>query len=230
MNKLTFHKKLLAVLIDPDKTPIKNIKSICQKIELLNADIILVGGSILFNSIDKHVEELKKYTQKSVYIFPGSIYQISTQADGILFLSLLSGRNPEYLIGQQVLAAPILKHTLLDVLPVAYILIDGGRISSVQYMSNTMPIPSDKTDIVLATCYAAEYLGFKAIYLEAGSGAEKPIPFSLVQTVSQSVSIPIIVGGGIRNKEMVLNYFEVGANMVVVGTAFENDTFEFNRE
>ncbi len=225
MSKLRFDRHQLAMLIDPDKTPVSSLEQVNNHIQNHGIDLILIGGSLLFNSLDEHIKELKKTTHKPVYIFPGSIFQISNEADGLLFLSLLSGRNPEYLIGQQVLAAPILKRSMLDVVSVAYLLIDGGKTSSVQYMSNTIPIPADKIDIILATCYAAEFIGFKAIYLEAGSGAINPVPLSVVEAVSKSVKLPIIVGGGIKSKTMVEQYFSYGAQMVVVGTAFEDNTF-----
>ncbi len=226
MKKIDFSTNNLAWLIDPDKISFSNLESTCKKAEKIGFNTILIGGSLVFYDIDQLIRTLKKYISIPIYLFPGSVFQLSKKADGILFTSLLSGRNPEYLIGQQVIAAPLLKQTTLDVVSTAYILIENGRTTSVEYISNTKPIPADKTDIVLATCFAAEYLGFRCIYLEAGSGALNPVPLELVKTIAAKVSIPIIVGGGIKQYQQVEAYFKAGANTVVVGTALETDTFE----
>ncbi len=226
MSKLNFESPCLAWLIDPDKVNFSTLEESCKKANSLGFRLILIGGSLIHSNIESLIVTLRKYTSLPIYLFPGSFFQLSNKADGILFTSLLSGRNPEFLIGQQIIAAPILKQTSLDVVSTAYLLIENGRSTSVEYISNTKPIPADKLDIVLATCYAAEYLGFSCIYLEAGSGALKPVPVKLVKSVASSVKLPIIVGGGITNYHQVDAYFNAGAKMVVVGTALEKGIFE----
>lgn len=221
MSFFVSNKKILAWLIDPDKIDVSNLKQACANAEQKGFKLILVGGSIVSHDINELIIQIKKHSSLPIYIFPGSIYQISPNADGILFTSLISGRNPEYIIGQQVQAAPLIKKFSFDVVPVAYILIEGGNTTSVEYISNTKPIPSNKIDIILATCYAAEFLGFKMIYLEAGSGALNPVPLNVVNVISSSVKIPIIVGGGIKNLDDAEHYFQAGANVVVIGTSIE---------
>ncbi len=225
MNVLTTiqHKPCVALLIDPDKVNLEKIPALCQRAERANFSMFLVGGSLVFNDINVVVQEIKKASTLPVYLFPGSTYQLSPYADGIFFTSLVSGRNAEYLIGQQVIAAPILKRFAMDVIPVAYILIDGGCHTSVEYMSHTHPIPQEKTDIILATAIAAEMLGFKMIYLEAGSGAIHPVSPTIIRTISKQVSIPVAVGGGIKNASMLNECFQNGANLAVIGTAIEED-------
>ena len=223
MALLPLNKQILSLLIDPDKVDVKEIETLCKKAEYCGFDLFLVGGSLVYNETDELIKKIKSYCSLPVYIFPGNAIQLSNSADGILFLSLVSGRNPEYLIGQQVIAAPLLKKTSLDVVSVAYMLIESGNTTSVEYMSNTKPIPSDKMDIIVATSIASEYLGFKMIYLEAGSGAQKSISSELISKVVQNVTIPVIVGGGIRNATTAQNCFDAGASMIVVGTAVENN-------
>ncbi|MGQ9846387.1 MAG: geranylgeranylglyceryl/heptaprenylglyceryl phosphate synthase [Bacteroidales bacterium] len=231
MALLPIHKKQLALLIDPDKVDNEQLANICKQIKKSPFNLILVGGSLVRNDIDSIIVFLKKHTSLPIYLFPGNVMQLSDKADGILFLSLVSGRNPEYLIGQQVIAAPILKRMQLDVVSVAYMLIESGHTTSVEYMSNTKPIPSDKIDIIVATALAAEFLGFKMIYLEAGSGALHPVSPEIIKHVAEQVRIPIIVGGGIRNKTIVNNCYQAGASMVVIGSVIEQDVnkiIEFN--
>ena len=228
MALLPFHKKQLALLIDPDKVNNEQLASICQQLNKTPFDLVLVGGSLVMGDLDSVIAYLKKHTTLPVYIFPGNSIQLSDKADGILFLSLVSGRNPEYLIGQQVIAAPLLKRMQIDVVSVAYMLIEGGKTTSVEYMSNTKPIPSDKTDIIVATALAAEYLGFKMIYLEAGSGALEPISQEVVKCVAAQVNVPIIVGGGIRSAALAQSYYDAGASMVVIGSAIEQDVRKIN--
>lgn len=228
MALLPIHKKQLALLIDPDKVDNEQLANICKQLEKSPFNLILVGGSLVQNDIDSIIVFLKKHTSLPVYLFPGNVMQLSDKADGILFLSLVSGRNPEYLIGQQVIAAPILKRMQLDVVSVAYMLIESGRTTSVEYMSNTKPIPSDKIDIIVATALAAEYLGFKMIYLEAGSGALHAVSPEIIKRVAEQVRIPIIVGGGIRNKTIVNNCYQAGASMVVIGSVIEQDANKIN--
>jgi phosphoglycerol geranylgeranyltransferase len=215
-------KKMLALLIDPDKytdTGLANLLADANKTP--GPDLILVGGSLVFNGIGTIVEKIKHQTHLPVFLFPGSAMQVAPMADGILLLSLISGRNPDFLIGHHVMAAPALVKAGIEVIPTGYILVDGGTSTSVSYMSNTIPIPSNKTDIALATSMAGQLLGLKQIYLEAGSGAKYPVQANMVKAVSQQLNIPVWVGGGIRNTETLLTMLHNGADMVVVGTAFE---------
>lgn len=223
-------QKLLAILIDPDKLCLSQIPSLVEKIEQSPATHIFVGGSIVAeNVMDHFVLELKKCTQLPVIIFPGHPSQISHHADGLLFLSLLSGRNPEYLIEHHINSVEILHNSDLEVIPTGYILIDGGKETAVQRVSQTIPIERNNIDLAYKTAKAGEYLGKKLIYLEAGSGAIKEVPHEMIQKISQNLTIPLIVGGGIRSKKGIEDAFIAGADLVVIGTAFENDTNFFNR-
>lgn len=222
-------KKLLAVLIDPEKMDLTTIASFFEKVELSIATHIFVGGSTDKNSqTESLVIAIKKQTNLPIVLFPGDVMQITNKADGILFLSLLSGRNPEYLIEQQIKAAPILQQTTLEIIPTGYLLIDGGNKTSVQKVSNTTPISQNNTDLIINTALAGEYSGKKLIYLEAGSGATEAISHKIIQKVSQNLSIPLIVGGGIKTKTQLETAYSAGADLVVIGTAFENDTSFFN--
>jgi putative glycerol-1-phosphate prenyltransferase len=213
-------KKLFALLIDPDKFN----KDIIELAERSGTDLLLVGGSIITNgNLDECISELKKRTKIPVLLFPGNSMQLSKNADGILFLSLLSGRNAEMLIGNHVLAAAALKKSGMEVIPTAYILIDGGVVSSAAYMSNTMPIPAAKTDIACSTAIAGELLGMKMIYLEAGSGAKTPVNDSMINVISKNISVPLIVGGGIRDEKSARNACSAGADVIVVGNGAEKD-------
>jgi putative glycerol-1-phosphate prenyltransferase len=217
-------KKLLAVLIDPEKIEIINIPSFFEKVKISLATHIFVGGSTDENNQTENVvTEIKKVTQLPVLLFPGDVSQITNKADGILFLSLLSGRNPEYLIEQQIKAAPILKNTALEILPTGYLLIDGQKESATQKVSNTKPILQENLPLILNTAMAGELSGKKIIYLEAGSGALKVISQKIINEVSKYISIPLIVGGGIRSKKQLETAYNAGADLVVIGTAFEND-------
>ena len=223
-------KKLLAVLIDPEKIDLENIPSFFEKVHQSIATYIFVGGSTdKDNQIEIVVSKIKKVTYLPVLLFPGDVSQITNTADGILFLSLLSGRNPEYLIEQQIKAAPILKNTNLEILPTGYILVDGGKETATQKVSNTKPIPQENKDLIINTALAGEFSGKKLIYLEAGSGATKVVSQKIIREVSESISIPIIVGGGIRSKQQLVNAFKAGADLVVIGTVFENDENFFNQ-
>ena len=166
---------------------------------------------------------LKQKSKIPIILFPGNVLQITPRADAILLLSLISGRNPEYLIGNHVIAAPILKKTDLEIIPTAYILIENGRTTSVEYMSNTKPIPADKVDLTVATAMAGEMLGHKLVYLEAGSGALETVNTEMIREVRKQINIPLIVGGGIHTPEQISNIYRAGADMVVVGTAIEKD-------
>jgi phosphoglycerol geranylgeranyltransferase len=217
-------KKLLAVLIDPEKIDIINIPSFFEKVKLSLATHIFVGGSTDENNQTENVViEIKKVIQLPVLLFPGDISQITDKADGILFLSLISGRNPEYLIEQQIKAAPILKNTALEILPTGYVLIDGQKETATQKVSNTKPILQENLPLILNTALAGELSGKKIIYLEAGSGALEVINKKIIKEVSKCISIPLIVGGGIRSKKQLETAYNAGADLVVIGTAFEND-------
>ncbi|SHM84859.1 geranylgeranylglyceryl/heptaprenylglyceryl phosphate synthase [Polaribacter sp. KT 15] len=217
-------KKLLAVLIDPEKIDLENIAIFFEKVHQSIATHIFIGGSTDENNQTENVvSEIKKTTHLPVVLFPGDVSQISEKADGILFLSLLSGRNPEYLIEQQIKAAPILKNIHIEILPTGYILIDGKKETATQKVSNTKPISQENVDLILNTALAGEFSGKKLIYLEAGSGATVPVHNSIINVVKKNLSIPLIVGGGIRSKEQLDITFNAGADIVVIGTAFEDD-------
>lgn len=216
--------KLLAILLDPDKIELDSIKGIVQKINNSKADLIFIGGSLLFkNILDEFVGVVKQHTELPILLFPSSAIQISNNADGILFLQLISGRNPEYLISNQVIAAPLLKQTNLEVISTGYMLIESGRETTASYISNTKPIPSHKPEIAMATAMAGEYIGNKLIYMDGGSGALNPIPTKLISKVAKNVDLPIIIGGGLKTKEAIQAVYDAGATVVVIGTAFEND-------
>lgn len=220
-------EKLLAILLDPDKTSLEEIPSISKKIETLKANFIFVGGSTVENGLtDTFVKILKENTQIPVVLFPGDYSQVSNKADALLFLSLLSGRNPEYLIEQQIKAVPFLKNSTLEIIPTGYILIDGGTNSSVLKVSKTTPIPQNNINLAVTTAVAGMYKGKQLIYLEAGSGAKMVVNSKIISEVKKNITIPLIVGGGIRSKEQLNNAYENGADVVVIGTAFENNTFQ----
>ncbi len=217
-------RKMLAMLIDPDKTSRRQLGQALEVAEDGLADFYLVGGSLLTNgTFEDCISQLKEQTGKPVVIFPGGLLQVSHHADAILFLSLISGRNPEMLIGKHVQAAPNIRRMGLEAIPTGYMLVDGGNITSVQYMSNTIPIPADKDDIALCTAIAGEMLGMKLIYIDAGSGAKNPISSSMIAAVRGAVSVPIIVGGGIRTAHDAEQMLEAGADVLVVGNAAEED-------
>ncbi len=208
----------LAVLIDPDKFNSQLIKLANQ----CNVHYFFVGGSELTNgSIEKTISIIKKLSKIPIIIFPGDEKQLSAKADAVLFLSLLSGRNPDYLIGKQVLAAPFIKQKKLECISTAYILVDGNKKSATQKVTNTKPLTDTKT--IINTAIAAELLGFKTVYLEAGSGAEKNINSSIIKKVKQNISIPLIIGGGITNTNKAKQAINAGADVLVVGNALEKN-------
>lgn len=222
-------KKLLAVLIDPEKIAVENIPSFFEKVHSSIATHIFVGGSTDENNqTEKVVIALKSVTHLPIILFPGDVSQITDKADGILFLSLISGRNPEYLIGQQIKAIPFLKNSNLEILPTGYILVDGKKETATQKVSNTKPIPQENLDLILNTSLAGEFSGKKLIYLEAGSGATVPVVTNIITVVQRNLKIPLIVGGGIHSKQQLQSAFNAGADLVVIGTAFENDASFFN--
>lgn len=217
-------EKLLAILLDPDKIDWGNLAVLTTKINASPATHLLIGGSQVFSGqIDELITLLKDKCHLPVILFPGNPSQISLHADGILFLSLLSGRNADFLIGHQTHAAPILKASKLEVIPTGYLLIESGSETAVARVSRTLPLPLRNPETILHTAQAGELLGKKLIYLEAGSGAQKPVPEEIITLVSQHIGIPLIVGGGIKNKKGIAKAFAAGADMVVIGTAFEND-------
>lgn len=221
-------EKLLAILLDPDKIVLDNIENLLLRINQSPATHIFVGGSIVKATIlEELISQLKQKTNLPVVIFPGDPSQISPQADAILFLTLLSGRNPDYLIEYQVQAAPILKKMNLEVISTGYILIESGNETAVARVSKTQPLDRQNLDLVLATAQAGEMLGNKLIYLEAGSGAKKAVPLEMIRLISQNVKIPIIVGGGIVDLHEIQKAYNAGADLVVIGTAFENNSHFF---
>jgi len=226
--KLT-NQKLLAILLDPDKIVWERITDLINKINQSPATHVFIGGSLVkSNMLDDLIVRIKQDCVLPIVLFPGHPSQISNYADGILFLSLLSGRNPDYLIEHQVRAAPILKQTQLEIIPTAYLLIESGSETAVERISKTSPLDRDNLDLVLATALAGEMLGNKLIYLEAGSGAEKAVPLEMIELVAQNTNIPLIVGGGIVDLQGIQNAYQSGADLVVIGTAFENDIDFFN--
>lgn len=224
-------EKLLAILLDPDKLKLKTIEKIISKINNAKANYIFVGGSMVAPDLtDLFVSKIKELSQLPVVLFPGDYTQLTQKADAVLFLSLLSGRNPEYLIEQQIQAVPFLRQSLLECIATGYILIDGGTFTSTQKVSNTLPISQKEVEHITHTALAGEYQGKKLIYLEAGSGAKNPVSEEIIQEVSNSCSIPIIVGGGIRSRNSIQNAYDNGADLVVIGTAFEEDYNMFENE
>ena len=212
------------VLLDPDRLEIEEIVKLARKSEEGGADGFLVGSSLLLSSrFDEAIEQIKSNVGLPVIIFPGNANQVSKYADAILFLSLISGRNPDLLIGEQVKAAPMIKEFGLEPIPTGYLIIESGKATSVQFMSDTQPIPKDKPDIAKAHALAAEYLGMKFVFLEAGSGAENPVPDTVIREIRDFISIPIIVGGGIKKPKVAYQKIENGASFVVIGNALEKD-------
>lgn len=217
------NKKGLAVLIDPDQ-PQDSVLNIVQHCQDNFVDCILVGGSLVTAGIfSQTIQLIKAHFDGPIYIFPGNEFMIDENATGILFLSLLSGRNPEYLIGKQVVAAPALIQSTLDVVPTAYLLINGGKETSVSYISNTKPIPSDKPDIAVATAMAGKLMGMQCVYMDAGSGADQPISQKMINRVATQVKLPLIIGGGIKTPDAASNAYKAGADIIVIGNGAEDD-------
>lgn len=220
----TSPRKLFAVLIDPDKYDRQGLEMLVLAARDNKVDLILVGGSLLaFDHLDETLQTIKANSEIPLVLFPGSILQINDKADAVLLLSLISGRNADLLIGKHVIAAPYLKKSRLEILSTGYMLVESGPMTTAQYISNTLPIPRSKDDIAVCTAMAGEMLGLRLIYMDAGSGAEMPIPASMIRKVKDSISIPLIVGGGIRSAEQALASCSAGADMIVVGNAIEKD-------
>jgi len=216
-------KKSIGLLLDPDKSCGDALEKILKVATESLTDYILTGGSLSSNSIDVLISEVKSQCSIPVVLFPGNLLQLNLKADIILFLSLISGRNPEYLIGNHVIAAPFLKNSRQKIVPVGYILINCGNRTSVEYISQTEAIPSDKADIVVATALAGEMLGLKMMYLEAGSGANHPVPEEIISSVRQNISLPIAAGGGIRTAREVEKIFAAGADLIILGNGCEEN-------
>ncbi len=217
-------QKKIALLIDPDKLRLRNLERFLRNAVDTGVDYFLVGGSLVVHDmLDRCLTMIKTETDIPAVLFPGETYQVNPKADALLFLSLVSGRNPDLLIGRHVQAAPYIKRSGLEIIPTAYMLVNGGNQTTVAYISQTQPIPAEKPEIASCTAMAAEMLGMRCIYLDAGSGARQPVSADMIREVSESVDVPVIVGGGIRTPEMVRERLEAGAGMVVVGHAAEND-------
>jgi len=216
--------KQFAVLIDPDKADDKAIAALAKTAGDNKADYFFVGGSLLINNrLDDCIRILKDAAGIPVVLFPGNTLQMSWRADAILFLSLISGRNAEMLIGRHVVAAPYLKLSPLEVISTGYMVIESGKPTAVSYMSNSNPIPSDKNDIAMCTAMAGEMLGLKLIFMDAGSGAINPVSSDMISNVKQTIEVPLIVGGGIRTPERAAESAAAGADILVIGNAFEKD-------
>ena len=218
------NQKLLAILLDPDKIDLNNAEVLIKKINQSPATHIFIGGSLVENNIlDELIVKIKQNCNLPIVLFPGNPSQISDKADAILFLSLISGRNPDFLIEHQVKAAPILKKTQLEIISTGYILIESGTETAVERVSKTKPLDRNNPDLALATAQAGEMLGNKLIYLEAGSGAKQAVPLEMIKKVAQNIEIPLLVGGGIIDLQGIQKAYDSGADLVVIGTAFEND-------
>jgi phosphoglycerol geranylgeranyltransferase len=215
-------KKQLAVLIDPDKAENALLDQQLDSLEQAGIDLIFFGGSLLTRfELDERIDYIKARSSAKIILFPGSAQQISPAADAILFLSLISGRNPDLLIGQHVIAAPMIRQANLEVLSTGYMLIDGGKATTASYISGTLPLPADKPDIALCTAMAGEMLGLQHIYMDAGSGAKNAISTEMIRTVSNEINVPLIVGGGIRDAHAAVERAKAGADVIVVGNATE---------
>ncbi|MBP6688028.1 MAG: geranylgeranylglyceryl/heptaprenylglyceryl phosphate synthase [Lacibacter sp.] len=217
-------QKSFAVLIDPDKVNPPTIEQLVKLSVEAGVDYFLVGGSLVIsNQLDEVVQQIKAACDIPVILFPGSPSQISKYADGLLYLSLISGRNPELLIGQHVISAPFVKQSGLEIISTAYMVVDGGAPTTVSYISNAAPLPSDKNEIAMCTAMAGEMLGMKVVYMDAGSGAKRPISESMIQAVAQQIEAPLIIGGGITDPEKAYRNCKAGADVIVIGNAIEKD-------
>jgi len=215
-------RKLFGLLVDPDRLLSSELDHLLALLRRARVDLLLVGGSLLVDDqLDTCLERLRRDTDIPLVLFPGSLLQISPKADALLLLSLISGRNPELLIGQHVTAAPYLRASGLELISTGYLLVDGGQPTTASYMSHTHPIPGDKPEIAVCTAMAGEMLGMNCLYLDAGSGARRPISTEMIAQVRTKTAAPLIVGGGIRTPETMLARLRAGADMVVVGNAVE---------
>ena len=218
-------KKSFAVLVDPDKIMPGQIGELCKLANAAGVDYFFIGGSLVVtNHLDTVVKAVKAESDIPIVLFPGNPNQISKYADGLLYLSLISGRNPELLIGQHVISAPMVKQSGLEIISTGYMVIDGGAPTTVSYISNATPIPFNKSEIAVCTAMAGEMLGMKLIYMDAGSGASRPISENMIKAVSNHIDIPLIVGGGITDPEKAFHNCQAGADLIVVGNAIEKDS------
>jgi len=217
-------KKAFAVLVDPDKVDEHKMRKIIDLAMAASVDYFLVGGSLIIsNYLDECVKIIKHHCSIPVLLFPGSSTQVSKYADALLYLSLISGRNPELLIGQHVISAPAIKKTGLEIISTGYMVVDGGAPTTVSYISNASPLPADKNEIAMCTAMAGEMLGMKLIYMDAGSGAKVPITESMIAQVANNIKVPLITGGGITDPEKAYLNCKAGADIIVVGNAIEKD-------
>ncbi len=217
-------EKKFVVLLDPDKLRLGKLDNVLQLAIDAHVDYFFIGGSLIVNDmLDALLVKIKEKTHIPAILFPGSSYQLSYKADALLFLSLISGRNADLLIGKHVITAPYLKISPLEIMPTGYMLIDGGTPTTVTYMSDTTPIPNNKDDIAMSTAMAGELLGLKLMFMDAGSGAKNPVPTSMIDAVSSATDIPLIVGGGIRTAQKAAENVMAGADVIVVGDAIEKD-------
>ena len=228
LNSITIDNKQLAILIDPDKFSLKNTEKFIKKVNDSFATHIFIGGSeVDMEATEALVNNIKKYTELPIVLFPGDITQITNEADGLLYLSLISGRNSDYLIDKHVQSVSKLRNSNLEIIPTGYILIENGKQTAVQRVTKTKPISRDKIQLIADTAKAGEFLGMKLVYLEAGSGAINPVNIEIIELVKNSIRIPLIVGGGIRNKKQIKEAYSAGADLIVIGTAFEDDELFF---
>lgn len=217
-------RKSFGVLIDPDKVNAAALDELVELSVTAKVDYFLVGGSLVISSyLDECVQHIKRQCDIPVILFPGSPSQITKYADALLYLSLISGRNPELLIGQHVVSAPFVRQSGLEIIPTGYIVIDGGAPTTVSYISNAAPVPADKSEIAMCTAMAGEMLGMKLIYMDAGSGAKRPISEQMIEAVAKNISSPLVIGGGILDPEKAYRNCKAGADLIVVGNAIEKD-------
>lgn len=217
-------RKSFGLLIDPDKVNDQILEKICKLSENAEVDFFLVGGSLVISDyLDNCIRVIKKNSRIPVLLFPGNSSQISKYADALLYLSLISGRNPEFLIGQHVVSAPSVRKSGLEIISTGYMVVDGGAPTTVSYISNATPLPADKEDIAMCTAMAGEMLGMKLIYMDAGSGAKQPITELMIQKVAEQIKVPLIVGGGITDPEKAYLNCKAGADMIIIGNAIEKD-------
>jgi phosphoglycerol geranylgeranyltransferase len=223
LKKRTRHKSF-ALLIDPDKVDPQKTDILIELATSARVDYLFVGGSLVVSDqLDQVVQQIKAQCKIPVILFPGTPSQVSPFADALLYLSLISGRNPELLIGQHVISAPSVRKSGLEIISTGYMVIDGGAPTTVSYISNALPIPADKNEIALCTAMAGEMLGMKMIYMDAGSGARRPISTEMIERVAGSIEIPLLIGGGIQDPEKVYLNAKAGADLIVVGNAIEKD-------
>lgn len=217
-------QKSFAVLIDPDSVTLKQIEQVAHKCNEAKVGYVFIGGSLMTsNHLDQCIVRFKQHSNIPVLLFPGSPSQVSKEADALLYLSLISGRNPELLIGAHVVSAPVVKESGLEIISTGYIVVDGGAPTTVSYMSHSAPVPHDKNDIAVCTALAGEFQGKNIIYMDAGSGAKNPISEGMIKSVASQVQLPIVVGGGILTPEKAYNNCKAGADVIVVGNAIEKD-------